>query len=104
MALITHAHKVTDYHTQAEFNDEISSWSSLNSTGAYSSPLKLTMGGYRNLFNEGNVVNPGIDGRYWTSTTNGDFASCNLEFTSSTAVIRTTGSRKRGMSVRCIKN
>jgi uncharacterized protein (TIGR02145 family) len=87
--------------TEAELTAEMASWSSQNSAGAYASPLKFTVAGYRN-FGDGSLTTVGTYGSYWSSTVN-DPNSRSLYFTSSEA---NTGSSSRadGKSVRCIKN
>ena len=86
--------------TQAELDAEIASWSSNNSNGAFASPLKLPVAGYRD--SNGTLTVVGSVGRYWTSTVSilnsiGTFISGSTAFTN-------TYSRNLGYSVRCIKN
>lgn len=89
--------------TETELNQERLSWSSNNATGAFSSPLKLTMGGYRNN-SDGSRAFVDFGGGYWSSTvisTNSRY----LFFSSSNANL--TGNfnnRAYGYSVRCIKD
>ena len=87
--------------TEAEFNAEISSWGSQNEAGAYASPLKLTVAGYRDYSNGLlNLVNGG--GFYWSNTINTTLSRC-LILDGSTATLDQSD-RARGMSVRCIKD
>jgi hypothetical protein len=88
--------------TIAELNAEKLSWSTNNSAGAFTSPLKLPVAGYRyidNVWTNANQI-----GRYWSSTVSGNTVSC-LEFgsTDNQTIIK-NGLRSTGRSVRCIKN
>jgi uncharacterized protein (TIGR02145 family) len=87
--------------THAELNAERLSWGSNNAAGAFASPLKLPVVGYRSLSN-GSLFNVGSSSHYWSSTV--DFTvSRILYFTSSNASI--LGSyRANGFSVRCLKD
>jgi hypothetical protein len=90
--------------TQEEFEFEQASWVSNDAAGAFASPLKLTLTGYRDSF-VGDVFE-GDGGLYWTSTVlynhqrhfliteNGAGIEAGLN-SAPTAV---------GMSVRCIKD
>ena len=71
-----------------------------NPAGAYNSPLKLPVAGYR-LSSTGALTNVGSNGRYWSSTVSGTFARY-LNFYSSSAGLSSL-SRANGFSVRCIK-
>ena len=86
--------------TEAELNEERTSWSSNNAAGAFASPLKLPVAGIRNTNGSLNVV--GVAGNYWSSTVTGDF-SRNLYFDSSNAFMNTSR-RADGFSVRCLKD
>jgi uncharacterized protein (TIGR02145 family) len=86
--------------TETELNAERTSWSQNNSTGAFASPLKLPMAGFRQA-NDGSLVNIGV-GNYWSSTVSGS-NSHYLYFNSSNAFIGNPN-RAYGYSVRCIKN
>lgn len=93
--------------SEAEFTDEINSWSTQNSVGAFASPLKLTVAGYRNSINA-TIDNAGTSGpssptgAIWSTTVIGNNAKF-LEFTpSSTTILQTV--RSYGHSIRCIKN
>jgi uncharacterized protein (TIGR02145 family) len=87
--------------TETEINAERLSWSYNNSVGAFESPLKLTLAGYRN-FNNGTLPNAGSDGKYWSSTVSGTY-SRDLGFVSSNAIMNVSF-RAYGFTVRCIKN
>jgi uncharacterized protein (TIGR02145 family) len=86
--------------TEAELNAERLSWSSNNNAGAFASPLKLPVAGYRNL-NSGSLPNVGTFGYYWSSTVS-SADSRNLFFNSSLANMY-PANRARGNSVRCLK-
>jgi uncharacterized protein (TIGR02145 family) len=88
--------------TGAEWSAEIASWSSQNNTGAFASPLKLTMAGQRNdgagFFFAGQI------GYYWSSTTVTTKAQA-LSFSPSNANLSVSGDfRGNGYSIRCIRN
>lgn len=91
--------------TEAEWQDEISSWSNKNAAGAFASPLRLPMAGNR-LDRNGSLNNTGTHnywlGLYWSSTVNGN-NSRYLAFHSGKAYFHDTG-RANGLSVRCIKD
>jgi uncharacterized protein (TIGR02145 family) len=56
--------------TEAEWEAERASWSSNNAAGAFGSPLKLPVAGYRNNSN-GSLIIVGSNGYYWSSTIDG---------------------------------
>ena len=85
--------------TQTEFNNEIQSWTTKNSSGAFSSPLKLPAAGYRE-YSDG-VIRPNV-GTYWTSQTNGT-GSVSVDFDGSSVQLFNSA-RGYGSSIRCIKN
>lgn len=88
--------------TDTELSAELSSWTGgYNATGAFASPLKLTMAGYHNN-SDGSLQYVGTHGLYWSSTISGT-TSLFLFFYNSTAVMGTDG-HSRGYSVRCIKD
>jgi uncharacterized protein (TIGR02145 family) len=86
--------------TEAELNAERASWSSNNSAGAFASPLKLPVAGYRGG-SDGSLDVVGSDGYYWSSTVDGTY-SRGLYFISSGAYMY-SGYRAYGRTVRCIK-
>jgi uncharacterized protein (TIGR02145 family) len=102
--------------TEAEWESERQSWTGVpNSTeGAFASPLKLPMAGFRSLIN-GSLLNVGSDGNYWSSTVSSTTARplyfdssmphppLALWFDSSNAVMDPLA-RALGLSVRCIKD
>ena len=87
--------------TEAEFNEERSTWSISNYLGAFASPLKLPAGGERYGYN-GLFYTVGTTGRYWSSTVD-ETGSRRMSFNNFVSNIN-TGSRAYGHSVRCIKN
>lgn len=88
--------------TYAEIDAERLSWGSNDKAGAFGSPLKLTVGGYRNSYGIGNLVDVGSNGYYWTSYSTGANWANDLVVTSAS----TMGNQRKafGHSVRCIKN
>ena len=87
--------------TETELNAERISWSSNNSAGAFASPLKIPLAGFRS-FGNGSIDLVDTHARYWSSTV-ASTGSRSLAFTSSTASMGTL-SRAGGYSVRCIKD
>ncbi len=87
--------------TEAEFETERASWSSNNAAGAFASPLKLVMAGYRSL--DGTLFAVGTNGYYWTSSTVDDSRSRNFFYYSTNAGMN-SNRQAFGMSVRCIKD
>ncbi|MGM0648014.1 MAG: hypothetical protein ACQESZ_06465 [Bacteroidota bacterium] len=87
--------------TETELDDESKSWSSNNASGAFGSPLKLPMSGYR-LYDDAGVYSEGSHGPYWSSSTSGSNA-CYIGFGSNSAGIF-CDPRAFGLSVRCIRD
>ena len=87
--------------TAAEWNQERLTWTSNNAAGAFASPLKLPMAGFR-FSSDGALYAVGTGGSYWSSTVEGA-GSRNLNFGSSNASM-STGSRALGLAVRCLKD
>jgi len=87
--------------TYAEWNAERLSWSSNNAAGAYGSPLKLTVVGYRHR-GSGSLSLAGSYGYYWSSSV-GSILSHYIGFGSNAAGMN-SNSRASGFSVRCIKD
>ena len=87
--------------TAAELEAELQSWISSDSTGAFASPLKLPLSGYRSHI-DGIIHHVGSRVYYWSSTIF-SINSRHLTIRSSEAM---TGSlaRATGASVRCIKD
>ena len=87
--------------TEAEWEAERTSWSSNNAAGAFASPLKLPVAGYRSNSN-GSLYVVGSYGYYWSSTVDGTFSRF-LIFISSGADMD-SNRRALGYSVRCLKD
>jgi uncharacterized protein (TIGR02145 family) len=87
--------------TIAEWEAERQSWSSNDAAGAFASPLKLPVAGYR-LLSDGSLNDVGSCGSYWSSTVDGT-DSRRLDFLSSDADV-SSDNRAYGYSVRCIKD
>jgi uncharacterized protein (TIGR02145 family) len=93
--------------TKEEWRIEISSWDSNNAAGAFASPLKLTLAGYRS---SSKVDSVGFSGKYWGSSTISIFSSLG-NFSSSFINLKTnyidgniSTSTSAGFSVRCLKD
>ena len=87
--------------TKEEWQDEIDSWDSEDADGAFNSPLKLPLAGYR-YFSSGSLFDVGSRGFYWSSTVSGSNAR-SLIFNSSDAYMF-SDFWAYGNSVRCIKD
>jgi uncharacterized protein (TIGR02145 family) len=87
--------------TQAEWQAEYNAFSPNNAAGAFASPLKLPLAGYRK-FSNGSVRNVGSIGDYWSSTVSGTNVRL-LNFSSSNARMFAYD-RAYGFSVRCLKD
>ena len=87
--------------TDTELDEERMSWNSLNAAGAFASPLKLPVAGYR-ANSSGSLFVVGSSGYYWSSTVSST-NSCLLYFSSSNALMG-TNLRAYGLSVRCLKD
>ena len=86
--------------TETELNAERLSWSVNNASGAFASPLKLSVTGVRNF--SGFIISVGAVGGYWVSSINGAITA-NLSFDGSGANMDPDG-RSGGYSIRCIKD
>jgi uncharacterized protein (TIGR02145 family) len=87
--------------TEEEWTNELNSWSSKNAAGAFASPLKLPVAGYR-YYSGGQLNNVGNLGYYWSSTVSST-DSRHLYLNSSNAGMY-TNNRASGISCRCIKD
>lgn len=87
--------------TATEWDAERTSWSSNNASGAFASPLKLSLAGNRWSIT-GQLLNVGIHGSYWSSTVSGIASRCLFIFSNSAYV--DDRRRSNGDSVRCIKD
>lgn len=87
--------------TDAEWNEEVSTWITDNAAGAYASILKLPLAGGRN-YNSGSLNNVGSFGLYWSTAVSGIYSR--PLFINSTNAYMITLYRTYGLSVRCIKD
>jgi uncharacterized protein (TIGR02145 family) len=87
--------------TEAELDAERLSWSSNNAAGAFSSPLKLPVAGFRNAIN-GSLGDVGSRGYYWSNTVSS--SNSRVLFFSSSDASMGGSYRAHGRSVRCIKD
>jgi hypothetical protein len=86
--------------TNAELDAEHESWSSDDAAGAFSSPLKLPVAGFRS--SNGSLYSVGSYGSYWSSRVDGTVSNY-LDFFSFSANM--DGSyRANSISVRCLKD
>lgn len=86
--------------TEAEWEAERQSWSSIDNIGAFNSFLKLPLAGRR--YGSGSLGSVGLVGNYWSSTVSGKDAR-NLYF-DNTGSLMYSFYRAFGYSVRCIKD
>jgi len=87
--------------TIIELEAERLSWASSDRAGAYDSPLKFAVGGFRAT--TGNILTVGANTYNWSSTVIGT-ESYYLFSTNSTAGTYDDASRANGMGIRCIKD
>jgi hypothetical protein len=87
--------------TETEMNAELASWTQNNSVGAFASPLKLPVGGYRRV-SDNSFLYVGTTGVFWSSTVSGSYSRI-LHFNSTNPAMLTSG-RGEGGSVRCVKD
>lgn len=87
--------------TRGDWRAERRSWTTNNATGAFASPLRLPVAGYRGG-GSGSLIGVESSGRYWTGSVSGS-NSRNLGFNNSATSIR-SNFRANGYSVRCIKD
>lgn len=87
--------------SSSEWHAERQSWSSNNADGAFNSPLKLPLAGYRNR-SSGSLFFDGFGGYYWSASPGDTFAMI-LLFDSDVAGVGSYD-RAYGCSVRCIKD
>lgn len=87
--------------SEAEWEAERQSWGSNNEAGAFASPLKLPVAGYRDP-SSGALDGDGVSGLYWSSTVDGtdSWYLTILDGEAFTSNYR----RANGFSVRCIKD
>ena len=87
--------------TDSEHEAERLSWGQNTSSGAFASPLKLPVAGFRD-YSSGSLFYFGTYGYYWGSTVSGTY-SRSLNIGSSSALMYDF-SRADGFSVRCLKD
>ncbi len=87
--------------TEAEWATERDSWASDDPVGAFGSPLKLVVGGFRYSGDSGHIYK-GNKGFYWSSTIAGSVAN-SLTFINGEADMAYMY-RANGLSVRCIQD
>ena len=87
--------------TEIEINNDRISWINNTSVGAFNSPLKIPLAGYR-AFGNGSISEVGVRGCYWTSTVSNTI-SISLNFNGAGAFMDNPN-RSNGYPVRCIKN
>jgi uncharacterized protein (TIGR02145 family) len=88
--------------TETEWIAERLSWNSnYNAAGAFASPLKLPVAGFREYFG-GSLFGVGSYSDYWSSTVSGTYSI--YLYLSSTIAYLDDNSRANGSSVRCIKD
>jgi hypothetical protein len=88
--------------TDAELIAERLTWGSSDAAGAFASPLKLPLAGYRSDGNNGRPQDLGSWGGCWSSNLDGVYAkSLGFEIYES---YNSSQTRYYGMSVRCIKD
>ncbi len=86
--------------TEAEWEAERTSWSSNNAAGAFASPLKLPVAGYRHI--DGLIYGVSFGGYYYSSSVNGTYSKFfYFDDTPNSEVM--VAHRTYGNSVRCIK-
>lgn len=85
--------------TKSEFEEEINTWVPKNVNGAFESPLKMIVAGWRD--SSGRIVAP--YGAYWTSTVNAGNESWSLGVDESFGIKMWIDPRINGISVRCIQ-
>lgn len=88
--------------TSPELNAERQSWNTNDEAGAFGSPLKLSLAGFRDNAN-GSINDEGVEAVYWSSTVNSTSAGLLLFGDAFPAQINSYR-RARGYSVRCIKD
>ncbi len=88
--------------TNVELEAERASWApNVNADGAFASPLKLPMAGYR-FGGDGSLINVSTEGFYWSSTVSGPLSPLLVIGSSNASVNALT--RSYGFSVRCLKD
>jgi len=89
--------------TRSELEAERLTWVTNNGAGAYASPLKLPLTGYRHR-DSGVLTSFGVVGYYWSSTVDTTFPTNSYDLNFSSAAGTGGQVRGSGIAVRCIKN
>jgi hypothetical protein len=89
--------------TSTELIAERASWSLKNYEGAFASPLKLTLAGFRGSDITNSLSFVGGFGYYWISTVDTDNLVKFITFGGNNADIGSSSNRAAGRTVRCIK-
>jgi hypothetical protein len=89
--------------TETELEAERLSWSQNNSAGAFASPLKLPVAGYRSGIN-GSLIDVSTYGFYWSSTNSTYSRGLRFGSTWQVTVMVTSINKHLGLSVRCLKD
>ncbi|WP_340105446.1 InlB B-repeat-containing protein [Rhodohalobacter sp. 8-1] len=91
--------------TWVEWEAERQSWSINNRDGAFESPLKLPVAGYRNYADgKGSFVSVGGGGHYWSSSVSVTRSRFLFFGDGTNAIVHSGVNRARAISVRCIKD
>ena len=101
--------------TTVEWEEEVKSWNTVGYISpsmildAFNSPLKITVGGYRNPSNgQGSIERAGMEGLYWSSTiyeiSGTNYKQVYFQWIKNTSGFIFNSNRAAGMSVRCIKD
>ena len=85
--------------TDAELTAEILSWDQQNPSGAFNSPLKWPVGGYRNSMGE--LLNEGSWGLAWSTTVSG--TGVRMLYYYGPVATMVTLNRAFGVNVRCVR-
>ncbi len=88
--------------TEAEWQQEVDSWSPAGTGGAFNSPLKLPAAGRRGG-NAGSLDNAGVIGYYWSSDVSVNEQSRRPHIQAG-SVLMVSSNRVYGYAVRCIKD
>ena len=88
--------------TKFEWDDEWRNWGSNNAVGAFASPLKLPVAGYRDFLIGAPLLDVSNIGFYWSSTVTNNFSVAIA--ISNSFIVYAEDFRAYGSSVRCIKD
>ncbi|MFC0656996.1 hypothetical protein ACFFF3_13360, partial [Mongoliitalea lutea] len=91
--------------TEQELNNEHNSWNNKNSSGTFSSALKLPSSGIRSHENGGGIFTGAGVGAFWSSSTaNGNGTAIVLGFNAVSSGVDSGYPQANGFTVRCIKD